>query len=184
MDAPLYAVFFFNSCINVQALASSLSPYRESSILLKRMHVCYSIYIFKLDISIFVNNSTNILIIDQWSLLQCVSIHLCDISIFLDLFALLSAFTYLDRHGPNGMISPWRSDISDKDVIKIWFCLPETENGFTQETHIENQYFDHCLRTNLGKNETSHGKGHTWFLIILADLFHVDISWAINQVGV
>ncbi len=50
---------------------------------------------------------------------------------------------------------------SDEKFIIFWFCLPETENGFIQETPIENQFFEYCFSASLGKNETSPGEGHT-----------------------
>ena len=60
------------------------------------------------------------------------------------------------------MISPgYHLDISGGNLIIFWFCLAETENGFIQETPIDNQFFEYCLSTNLGKNEMSYWQGHT-----------------------
>ncbi len=96
-----------------------------------------------------------------------------------DLFALLSTLTYLDGHGTNGMISPgYHLDISDENVIIFLFCLADTGNGFIQETPIENQFFEYCLSTNLGKMKHSMDKvtqviPHTG---VEADLFQLHIS--------
>ncbi len=120
-----------------------------------------TVYLLKLDTLLFLNNSTNTHRRPTKPFAMCFYSPVWHFN-FCDLLALLSTLIYLDGYVTNGMISPgYRLNISDESFITIWYCLAETENGFIQETPIENKFFEYCLSTNLCKNETPDGQGHT-----------------------
>ncbi len=120
-----------------------------------------TVIFFKLDNSFFLNNSRNTHRRKTKPFAMCFYSPVWHFN-FFELFALLSTLAYLDGHGAKGKISSgYHLDISEENWVIFWFEITETDNDFTQETPIGNQLFEYHLSTNVGKNETSIGKGHT-----------------------
>ncbi len=143
---------------------STLRTLRTQFFLVHRHHIkiiwgqfeeTFTVILFKLDTSFFLNNSTNTHRIPAKPFAMCFYSPVWHFN-----FLTFCTFEYLDllrgawdsRNNFPWMPSRYSINVIWRGFGHIWLYLPENENGFIQKTLIKNQFLEYHLSTNVDKN--------------------------------